>query len=95
MGCGTHSYGNITKQKVDEILQALRSDGAVITGNNPWDVDTKHSGVKLKGEWTEATLTLNITVTDSAFYAPCQKIWDKIDNMMHHIQGLPDSALPK
>ncbi|MEO5361978.1 MAG: hypothetical protein H7843_16310 [Nitrospirota bacterium] len=94
MSCGTHSYGNITKNKMDAILKALTDNGASISGNNPWDVDTNNNKVKLRGEWNEAASTLNITVNDSNWYVPCSKIWETVDDLMHHIQALPDTALP-
>jgi hypothetical protein len=86
--CGTHYYGNLTKQKVDAIVGELRSNGVTVTGGNPWDVDTKQSGVKLRGEWVNTTMTLAVTVTDCAWYVPCSMIWEKIDSLMHHIQGI-------
>lgn len=91
--CEERPYGNITKVKIDQILKALRDKGAAISGNNPWDVDTHNSGVKLRGEWNESTSILSVIVTDKDFYVPCSKIWDFIDPLIHHISSLSDSEL--
>jgi hypothetical protein len=91
--CGTHQYGNISRQKVDAIIKELKAHGATVTGVNPWDVDTHQHSVKLTGEWTEATVTLAVTVTDRDWYVPCQKVWEMIDDLMHHIQGLSDTEI--
>lgn len=36
--CGTHYYGNITREKVDAIMTELKTNGATVAGDNPWDV---------------------------------------------------------
>jgi len=93
MGHGTHYYGNITRQKIDPILGELQSNGATIAGDNPWDVDTHRSGVKLRGEWTETTLNLAVTVTDSDWYVPSSQIWGTLDALMHHIGEMSDTQI--
>ncbi|OGR03229.1 MAG: hypothetical protein A2511_06575 [Deltaproteobacteria bacterium RIFOXYD12_FULL_50_9] len=90
-GCGTHYYENLTKEKIDLIINALKNDGATVIGNNPWDADTVKSGVKLRGEYNETTMTLAVTVTDRDWYVPCSMVWEKLDSLMHHIQGIPDT----
>ncbi|MBF0564420.1 MAG: hypothetical protein HQK89_04175 [Nitrospirae bacterium] len=80
----THHYGNITKEKVDAIINGLKNNGCEVSGTNPWNVDTKHSGVKLRGEWNDKTLTLAITITDKAFYVfDDSLVWNVIDPLMH------------
>jgi hypothetical protein len=91
--CGEHNYGNITKVKIDEILKALKDKGALISGDNPWDVDVQNNGVKLRGTWNESTSTLSIIVTGKNFYVPCSKIWETIDPLINHISSLNDSEL--
>jgi len=91
--CGEHHFGNITKTKVDQILDQLKKNGATIIGNNPWDVDVHNHGVKLQGNWNESNSTLSINVKEKDFYVPCSKIWDTIDSLIHHISGLQDSDL--
>jgi hypothetical protein len=82
---GTKTYGNIDKARVDTILDALTSSGSVITGRNPWFVDTKNHGVLLKGEWDEAASSLAITVTDADWYVPRSAVWENIDSLMSRV----------
>ena len=91
--CGEHHYGNITKPKIDQIIDQLKKNGATVSGNNPWDVDTHNHGIKLQGTWDESSSTLTIIVTAKNFYVPCSKIWDTIDPLINHISGLKDSDL--
>lgn len=83
--CGAHHYGDIDQHKIDKMLEALRSNGAVITGSNPWDVDTKKHGIKLKGSWEEASSSLTLIVTEKDFFVPCSKIWENIDPLIHQL----------
>ncbi|MGD0281422.1 MAG: hypothetical protein ABSB95_03570 [Dissulfurispiraceae bacterium] len=92
--CGTRCYANITKKKVDAIISELQNSGAVVSGTNPWVVGTNQSGVKLSVVWTESNLTLAATVMDAAWYVPRAIVWDKIDELMHHIQCIPDTDVP-
>ncbi len=91
--CGEHHYGNITKVKIDQILEQLKNNGASIKGNNPWDVDVHNHGVKLRGTWDEKTSSLSIIVTDKSFYVPCSMIWNKIDPLVNHISSLVESEI--
>jgi len=92
--CGTHCYGNLTKEKVNAIVVELKNNGITVAGDNPWDADTKQSGVKLRVEYTATTMTLSITVTDCDWCVPRAIVWNKIDSLMHHIQGIPDAGVP-
>ena len=49
----THRYENMDRGKVDALLRALRQNGAAVSGDNPWEVDTHLSGVKLRGRLNE------------------------------------------
>lgn len=89
--CGEHHYGNITKTKIDQILEQLKKNGATISGNNPWNVDVHNHGVKLQGIWNESNSSLSIIVTSKSWYVPCSKIWDTIDPLINHISGLKDT----
>lgn len=91
--CGEHHYGNITKLKIDQILEQLKQNGATITGSNPWDVDVHKYGVKLRGTWSEANLGLTIGVTAKDWYVPCNKIWETIDPLVNHISLLKDEHI--
>lgn len=92
--CGTHTYPNITEAKMMSILDALRKNGAIVTGNNPWDVDTHKYGIKLRGTWDNSTAVLSVIVTDKDFYVPCGKIWSTIDELIGHITSLAEADLP-
>jgi hypothetical protein len=83
---GTHIYGNISRRRVDSMLEELIAHGSRVTGNNPWIIDTKVHGVLLKGEWNEKALTLEITVTDANWYVARKAIWKNIDSLMYHGQ---------
>jgi hypothetical protein len=87
-GRGTRYYANINRAKIDMMIKELSSHGAVITGGNPWDIATRQHGIILRGEWSEATLTLALSVMDSNWYVPRDMIWDNIDPLMRHIQAL-------
>lgn len=86
-----HHYKNITMQKVDAMLRALQDNGAVISGDNPWEIDTRQSGVKLRGQLNEAESSLEVTVVDRCWYVSCSMVWRKIDGLMHHIQAVPEA----
>jgi len=80
------AYDNIKRSQVDEIFNALIARGANVSGNNPWDIDTHKHGVRLKGEWDEATRVLSLTVLEAAWYVPREAVWDKIDSLMRCLQ---------
>ncbi len=88
--CGVHTYDNITKPKIGEILEKLQANGATIQGNNPWHVDVNKHNIKLQGNWDEERSSLSIIVTDKNFIVPCSKIWNTIDPLIEHISGQPD-----
>lgn len=88
--CGVRNYPNITQDKIDLMLAEMRRQGMIVTGANPWDVDVKQHGVKLRGTWNAGARTLRVIVTDKAWYVPCDKIWEKIDGVIPHVQDLPD-----
>ena len=79
---GTHTYASMTRARVDAILNDLIAHGSIVTGNNPWVVDTKKHGVLLKGEWSEETSTLAVTVTDADWYVTRKAVWENIDGLM-------------
>jgi len=81
-----HTYDNIDRSKVEAILRALTADGARISGNNPWSVDTGHHGVMLQGLWDETSMVLSITVTNAAWYVPRASVWENIDSLMRKVE---------
>ena len=85
-----HHYENITRQKVDVMLRALQDNGAAISGDNPWEVDTHQSGVKLRGRLNEGASNLEVTVVDRDWYVPCSMVWRKIDELVHCARAMAD-----
>lgn len=90
--CGRRNYDRVDQKKIDAIIKALRDGGATVTGNNPWNVDTRKHGVKLQGRWSPNTLSL--IVTGKNFYVPCGEIWKNIDELMGHIQAVDPAEIP-
>jgi hypothetical protein len=85
--CGARSYPRVTPQIKDAILAKLHAEGMTVTGDNPWDVDTKLAGVKLHAVWDPKAQVLRLIVTASAFYASCEMIWERIDPKLRGIIG--------
>ena len=76
------TFEDINKSRIDAILKGLIDHGSLVTGSNPWNVDTRNRGVLLQGEWNEKTSQLSITVTDANWYVPREKIWESIESLM-------------
>jgi hypothetical protein len=76
--CDTHIFNDISKSGIEAILKGLSGNGSLVTGTNPWDVDTRQHGVRLRGNWLEEASQLTITVLDADWYGPKKKIWDRI-----------------
>jgi hypothetical protein len=93
--CGAHHYQNIDKAKIDIILKALKESGAGVTGNNPWNFDTRKHNVKLQGTWDQDKSLLTVIVTDKNIYVSCPKIWDEIDPLVNRIQKLSTTEIEK
>jgi hypothetical protein len=92
-GHGTRTYPNVMKQSVDAMLDELMKNGAKIAGNNPWVVDTRRSGVKFKGEWSEDTSTLSVTLIGKDWYVPSSRIWETIETLMSQLKEQPDQDI--
>jgi hypothetical protein len=82
------TYSNINRDTIDMILKELIDNGAVIRGQNPWDIVTYHHGVILNAEWDEAASTLAVSVTHSNWYVPRDTVCNYIDSLMRDIQKL-------
>ena len=81
--CGLRTYGVSAAQK-DALLAKLRASGMVVTGSNPWDIDTKTVvHVRLRALWEPAAQVLHLIVvapTDPSLYpALCGLIWGQIE----------------
>ena len=92
-GHGTRTYHNVVRQSVDAMLDELMKNGARIGGNNPWVVDTRRSGVKFKGEWSENTSTLSVTLIGKEWYVPSSRIWETIETLMSQLNEQPDQDI--
>lgn len=90
--CGRRNYDRVDEKKLAAIIKALRDNRAVVTGNNPWNVDTQKHGVKLQARWSPNTLS--VIVTGKNFYVPCGEVWKNIDELMGHIQALDAADVP-
>lgn len=91
--CGTRVYGPFSKDRIDAMINSLKSQGYGVSGNNPWDIDTHHYGVKLRGAWDPTTGMISVTVTAKAWYVPCSEIWKAIDPSLHYASMLSDEEL--
>jgi hypothetical protein len=92
-GHSTRNYPNIARQHVEAMFDELTKNGAKITGDNPWGIDTRQSGVKLRGEWSEDTSTLSVTLNGKDWYVPSSMIWETIETLMSHFNELPDHEI--
>ena len=79
------TYPKVVRQSVDAMLNELMKNGAKITGNNPWFIDTLQSGVKLRGEWSEDASTLSVTLIGKEWYVPSLRIWETIEPLMSQL----------
>lgn len=84
----TRTFENIDKTRIDAILKGLSDNGSRVTGTNPWDVETRSHGVRLRGEWNEEASILTIAITDSDWYVPRKKIWENIESLMQKVESL-------
>jgi len=84
--CGTRTFENIDRSRVDAILSSLIGHGSLVTGTNPWDVDTRNHGVRLRGAWNEQASELTIHVIDADWFVPRKKIWESIESLMRIVQ---------
>jgi hypothetical protein len=81
--CGTREYGDISKQRIDMMLSEAVSQGAVITGSNPWDIDTRLHGTVLRVRWDETKMTMAISVVRANWYIQCEMVWSNIDTLLY------------
>ncbi len=79
------TYPKVVRQSVDAMLNELMKNGAKITGNNPWFIDTLQSGVKLREEWSEDASTLSVTLIGKEWYVPSSRIWETIEPLMSQL----------
>lgn len=88
--CGVHVYSAITPQRRDMLITRLRTAGMTVTGDNPWNIDTNMSGVKLRAVWDPRKNVLRLIVNDwgtLAEIAGCDVVWGKIDTRLKEVLG--------
>ena len=83
-GHGMRTYKNVSKTMLDTLLKDAVSNGAVVKGSNPWDIEASHyHGIMLRGHWDEGEMTLAISVLNVNWYVPKETVWKHIDEMLH------------
>ncbi len=89
--CGVNSYPRVTERIKNTLLAKLNSEGMAVTGNNPWNVDTRQRGVKLRAVWDPKRQALKLIVTagKGGYFGlvTCEEIWKKIDPIMKEVIG--------
>lgn len=84
-GCSTHNYNNISRAKIELMINELIARGCIITGQNPWDVAINQHGILLRVDWNEVASTLTVSITGRNWYVPHETIWSNIDSLMLHM----------
>jgi hypothetical protein len=84
--CGARSYARVTEQIKDKLLAKLSAEGMAVTGENPWNIDTKQTGVKLRAFWDSKTSSLKLIVTSTGL-GWCSIIWDRIEPKLKEVIG--------
>jgi hypothetical protein len=87
-GASSRNYAGIDHSKIDVMIRELREGGAIISGNNPWHINTRQYGVMLKAEWNEAASMLVVSITHSGWFVPRQKVWSLLDELIGNVQRL-------
>ena len=78
--CGVRSYARVTERAKNTLLAKLDAEGMTVTGVNPWNIDTKTYGVKLRAVWDPNAQVLKLIVTTGKnFIVTCDAIWERID----------------
>ena len=84
----SRTFEKIDKARIDAILKGLSDHGSCVTGTNPWNVDTRSHGVRLRGEWNEEASLLTIAIMHADWYVPRKKIWENIEALMRTVENL-------
>ena len=94
--CGVRSYPRITERSKNALLAKLRAEGMGVTGDNPWNIDTRQYGVRLRAVWDPNASVVKLIVTTGKGTAvdpfglvkvTYQDIWDKINPIMKAVIG--------
>jgi hypothetical protein len=76
------SYPGITTALISTMVHDLAAGGFRVSGNNPWDIDTRLHGIKIRAEWQERSSVLSMTITDRNWYVSHDDVWSAIDTLM-------------
>lgn len=94
--CGVRTYPRVTERAKNTLLAKLRTEGMGVTGDNPWDIDTRQYGVRLRAVWDPKASVVKLIVrtgkgTDvdpfGLVQVTCEDIWKKIDPIMKEVIG--------
>ena len=89
--CGVKPYPRVTERAKNALLAKLKAEGMVVTGDNPWNIDTHQYDVKLRAVWDpkEQVLKLIVTAGKGGYFGmvTCKEIWKKIDPILKGVIG--------
>lgn len=87
--CDVRTYPRVTPQIRDTLLAKLHAEGMTVTGDNPWDIDTHQSDVKLRAAWNPKAQTLKLIVLEGTggFGFICDKVWEQLEPRLKSIIG--------
>lgn len=87
--CGVRTYPRVTERAKNSLLARLRTEGMGVTGDNPWNIDTRQYNVKLRAVWDPRAQAVKLIVTTGrgglAGLVTCEEIWKKIDPIMKDV----------
>jgi len=85
--CGVRSYAHVSERVKDQLLTKLPREGMSVTGNNPWDIDTRQHGVKLRAVWDARAQELKLVVTTGKIWGliSCDDIWKQLDPKLKEV----------
>lgn len=87
--CGVRTYPRVTERAKNDLLVRLREEGMSYAGNNPWNIDTRKYGVKLRAIWDPDAQAVKLIVTSGRGgylgLVTCEEIWKEIDPIMREV----------
>ena len=87
--CGVRSFPRVNERVKNALITRLRGAGMVVTGDNPWNIDTHEYGVKLRAVWNPTASVLKLIVTSGKGgylgLVTCEEIWKKIDPILKEV----------
>ena len=93
--CDVGSYSRVSERVKNALLAKLRAEGMVVTGDNPWNIDTHQYGIRLRAVWNPKASVVKLIVTTGKgakalgglHRVTCEDIWKKIDPIMKEVIG--------